>query len=226
MMCSTFKTRKPDALLEMLMRVAVSNAAGRAPANHCFVSFIEEFGAEMGVRTSAKHFARDRILSKIRVPKFIFPGQTRLLSQNRYLGSLEGILGTAELQRNNEGFDLLVQAINSNPSDSVRFKEKDQGEIVTDDLVDPTRQLMRGGTNVGVLVLRRCSSYWGDEKLNIKNRTTLQEGLKLIPKLGKAYLISDSGKVETLIIKKKVAASGRLILFQVSESSFQTLGAT
>jgi len=209
------------SLLEVLMSAAVSNAAGRASATHGFVPFLREFGAELGIPLTrvGSIFANDQILSEIQVPKFIFPGQNRLLSKNRYLVSLKGVLGTAERQENDNGFDLVMQAIGSSPTDSVRFEAKDQNKFGTDDLIDATRKLLRGTSNVGVLVLRGCNLYWGSDEVNINNRKTLQEGLKLIPKLGKVYLILGSGFVELLSIHEHASATGRLILFQVPESS-------
>ncbi len=206
------------SLMEVLMSAAVSNAAGRGERAHGFVSFIGAFGEELGIPyiPTAK-FADDPIISNIVVPKFIFPGPNHLLSKNRYLGSLDGILGTAERQVDDEGIDLLVQAIGSSLADSVRYEAKDGLVFGTVDVVEAVSKLMRGTSNVGVLVLRRCNLYWGDESLNAKNRHTPQRGLELISKIGKAYLISSSGEVETLVIHKNASSSGRLILLQVPE---------
>ena len=69
-----------------------------------------------------------------------------------------------------------------------------------------------------VLVLRRCNLYWGKNKDIVEDRAILRNGLRLIPKLGKAYLIS-VGHTETIIIQRNGAATGRLIVFQGPESS-------
>ncbi len=211
------------SFLEVLMSIAISNAAGRASGTHGFDSFMREFGKELGLIEiiQTKKIARDKILSKLSIPKFIFPGQNQLLSNDRHLGRLNGLLGTAERQANVEGFDLLVQAIGSSSADSIRFEAKDRDEFRTGDLIDAARKLMRGDSNVGVLVLRECNLYWGKEEVNINNRETLQKSLKSIPKLGKAYLISSSGVVVVLSIHRRAEATGRLILLQVPESSLR-----
>ena len=155
------------------------------------------------------------------LPKFIFPGQNRLLFENRYLRNLIGVLGTAERQVDDEGFDLVVQGIGSSLADSVRFEAKDRAKFGTKEVVEAASKLMRGSSNVGVLVLRRCNLYWGNETSNVKNRNKLQDGLKLIPKLGNVYLISSLGEVEKLVIYKIASSTGRLIVFQVPESSLR-----
>jgi hypothetical protein len=182
---------------------------------------MKEFGFELGISPGIGLPDSDPVLSKIRVPKFIFPGQYHVLSNNKYFGSLKGLLGTAERQANVEGFDLLVRALGSNLAESIRFEAKDQDEFGTVEVVDAARKLMRGESNVGVLVLRKCNLYWGTGQLNITNSNMLQESLKLIPKLGRVYLISSSAAVETLTIHKKAKATGRLILLLVPESSLR-----
>ena len=160
------------SLLEVLMKAAVSSAAGTASVSvpRGFEFFIVEFGAELGVETRWQYFASDQILSKITIPKFIFPGKYHLLSKNEYLKGLDGILGTVERRHNSEGFSLILQAIGSSPADSVRFEARDQDEFRTSDLVDSARRLMEGSSNVGVLVLRRCKLPIGAAVLRDQRR--------------------------------------------------------
>jgi hypothetical protein len=208
------------SLLEVLTSAAVSNAAGRARIEHDFLSFIAEFGEELGLKFfRTKQFTDDPILTKLVVPKFIFPGTHLLLSKSRYLRNLGGVLGTAERQANNEGFDLLVQAIGSSPADSIRFEAKDREQFGTSELIEAAVKIMRGASNVGVLVVRNCNLYWGNRKVNINNREVLALNLAFISNLGKAYLVSSFGDVVTLVINEDSRAAGRLILLQVPESS-------
>jgi hypothetical protein len=211
----------PGSMLEVLICAAVSNAAGRASKTHGFTSFMLELGKELGVGQDSSYdkFSNDYILSKLCVPKFIFPGQNLLLSNNRYFGNLKGLLGTAEKQANVESFYLMVQTIGSDLPDAIRFEVNDQVKFGTVLLVDAARKLLMGDSNVGVLILRKCNSYWGSGEKNIENREALAKNLRVIPKLGKAYLISSTGYSETLVIRPGIRATGRMIVMQVPESS-------
>ncbi len=93
---------------------AVSNAAGRAPRVHSFVSFMFEFVKELGIpHIGAEKFADDPILSTI-IVCFL-----KMLSKSRNLWRLNGFLGTAERQVDDEGINLVVQGVGSSLADSV-----------------------------------------------------------------------------------------------------------
>jgi hypothetical protein len=218
------------SLLEVLVAAAVPNAAARASERRIYpefcsaADFLVELTAELGLTDSRlqvnQDFLRDRFLSSLRIPKFIFPGNSDLLFQGKYRECFEGNVGILERQQYADRSDLVIK---TSSGILLQLELKDRDKFTTKEILEASEKLYLREAMVGVLVVRGCPRYWGKGTSKEKNRQILIEGLKLISrtKLCAAYLVSSSGAVQYLQIRKRTQNMKRLILIQVPAFALQ-----
>ena len=216
------------SLLEVLLAAGVKNAAARKAEGgiDCSaVKFLAGLMSELGlgsVSETPDEIEEDATLNEIHVPRIIVPAQESQCQQFAAHG-LGSILGIAEGKQNKDDFDLLVKGIDSAKGSSIRLEAKDRGSFNTGELASSAAKLFRNGNRVGIIVVRNCCQYWGDNSRNITNRNTLKELLVMIRGLGKAYLFSSALAFVEILVSSRATDKGRLVVIQVPETSLREL---
>jgi hypothetical protein len=212
----------PSSWLQMLLVVAVSNAAAKCRTElhmirECsFVTFLHRLFNELGIffpyefKLERSAFANDTTLMRVSIPPFLFPGNKKC-KRNRDFKLLEKIIGITELCEFEEGLNLLhiYPSLSNHNKSSVILSVMKKTKIQTGDIGKTAAKLMSGGQEVGVLVLENCLHYWS----SAVHRNLLRKVLSVIENLGRAYIVSHSSEIVKININLRYPR--RLIMIEV-----------
>ena len=204
--------------LEVLTLTAICNAAAKAKSERiCFQDLIPAIASELGIETSTESGLLLGVdFSELRdwsLPRYIFPDSSGTLKH-------DGI-GFARRVKDAEKFDLEVGPyLREGEIQNLRVEAKDRDSFTIPEICTVSDKINLTEGDVGILVLRKCSGLWTDDRNYAENFKKLSSQLLERKKVGRVYVIKNDGKMEKVDIPG--SGRGRFFIIQVPETSLRS----